>query len=104
MRFYGNIGFSETRETSPGVWTETLTQRAYYGDITRASNKWDKNGDKLNDDLNISNTVSIVADAFALDNLGNMRYAQWSGTKWKITNVEVQYPRLVLSLGGIYNE
>lgn len=102
-KFFGVIGFVETVETKPGVWTPQVTERNYYGDLTR-SNRRLQTSDKVNDDINISNQISIVADPYANENIYAMRYAEFMGTKWKITDVEVQYPRLILSLGGEYNE
>jgi len=103
-KWFGNIGFnSETVETEPGVWVETEVVRPYYGDILRNVRRLDTS-DYLNDDLNISNTLSIVADPYALNNFHQMRYAEFMSAKWKITSVEVQYPRLTLTLGGVYTE
>lgn len=101
-KFYGVIGYAETAETTPGVWTEQITERNYYGDLIRNSRRL-QTADQLNDDINISNEISIVADPFAYENFHSMRYVEFMGTKWKITNVEVQYPRLILSVGGVYN-
>lgn len=101
-KFYGAIGYAETLETSPGVWTEQITERNYYGDLIRNTRKL-KSADKLNDDINISNEISIVADYFANQNFHSMRYVCFMGAKWKITNIDVQFPRLLLSIGGIYN-
>ena len=101
-KFYGVIGYAETLETSPGVWTEQITERNYYGDLIRNTRKL-QSADKLNDDINISNEISIVADYFANQNFHLMRYVCFMGAKWKITNIDVQFPRLLLSIGGIYN-
>jgi hypothetical protein len=101
-KWYGVIGYAETVETTPGVWKEQITKRNYYGDLTRNTRRL-QTADKLNDDINISNELSIVADPYAMNNFHSMRYAEFMGTSWKITNVEVQYPRLILSLGGVWN-
>ena len=101
-KFYGKIGYAETKETKPGVWVEQITERSYYGDITRNSRRL-QSAEQLNDDININNENRIVADPYAIDNFHSMRYAEFMGTKWKITNVEVSYPRLILTLGGLYN-
>lgn len=101
-KWFGVIGFAETAETTPGVWKEQITKRNYYGDLTRNTRRL-QTADKLNDDLNIANELSIVADPYAMNNFHSMRYAEFMGTEWKITNVEVQYPRLILSLGGVWN-
>lgn len=102
-KYYGKIGFvSAYSETSPGVHKETVTERSYKGDILRIS-RGTEQGDKVNPNLSISNRISIVADAFATQNLVALRYIHWMGTRWIVTKVEVQRPRLILSIGGVYN-
>ena len=101
-KWFGNIGYAETVETSPGVWEEQITVREYFGDLTRNTRRL-QTADKVNDDININNELSIVSDPYAIDHFYSMRYAEFMGAKWKITNVEVRYPRLILSLGGLYN-
>ena len=102
-KFYGKIGFAKTVETVPGVWKEEIIEREYYGDVVRNARRL-QSTDKVNDDINVSNEVSIVADPFATENFHTMRYVIFMGVKWKVSNVEVQYPRLLLTLGGVYNE
>ena len=101
-KWYGEIGFAETVETKPGVWVEQITNRNYYGDVTRDSRRL-QTADKLNDNVNISNQISIISDPYANENFHSMRYAFYMGTRWKITDIEVQYPRLNLTLGGVWN-
>lgn len=101
-KFHGKIGFAVLMETAPGVWMENITERYYFGDLLRSSRRLQPT-DRVNDDVNISNEISILADAFANDNVNAMRYAIFAGSKWKITDVEILYPRLKLTLGGIYN-
>lgn len=101
-KFYGPIGYEETVETTPGVWKEQITERNYYGEFVRNARKL-QSTDQLNDNINVANEISIVSDPFANENFHSMRYVGFMGTKWKITNIEVQYPRLVLTIGGIYN-
>ena len=101
-KFYGVIGYAETSETKPGVWEEQITERSYYGDLTRNARRL-QSTDQLNDDINIANEISIVADPYANDHFHAMRYVEFMGAKWKITNVEVKYPRLILTVGGVYN-
>lgn len=103
MKFYGNIGYAATVETFPGVWEEKITERPYYGDIIRNSGRF-QSAAKVNDDLNVSNQISIISDPYAAENFHTMRYIIFMGAKWKIESVEVQYPRLILSIGGLYNE
>lgn len=101
-KFCGAIGFALTQEAAAGVWEETLAEVEYTGDILR-NNVRREQGDTVNDNLLLNNVISIVADSFAISNLGYMRYVKWMGTNWKITNVEIHRPRLLLTLGGVYN-
>ena len=108
-RFSGTIGFLKTVETDPenhpGVWNEVLTERRYYGDVLSNSRRWDQNGSSsLNDNLVINNRISVVADTFARANLGAMKFVRWLGDTWEITNAEIQYPRVILTIGGQYHE
>lgn len=101
-KFYGAVGYAKTVETSPGVSVEKITERNYYGDVIRNTRRL-QSADKVNDDINISNEISIVADPYANDHFYAIRYVVFQGAKWKVLNVDVQYPRLILSLGGLYN-
>lgn len=102
-KFYGKIGYGETVETKPGNWEEQITERPYYGDLIRNMRRL-QSSDKVNDDIVVSNQISIVADPFACQNFHQMRYVEFMGANWKITGVEVQYPRLILEIGGVYND
>lgn len=102
-KWFGKIGYSETVETSPGIWENQITIREYFGDLMTDRRKRQTTSN-VNDDINLSNTVSIVADPFAVQNCSKMVYAEIMGTLWKITDVEIQYPRLLLSIGGAWNE
>lgn len=102
-KWYGTVGYIETKETSPGVWKPEVTERKYFGDVLRNSSRWSASSDSTNDDLNISNQISIVADPFAYRNFHSIKYVEFMGAKWKIANVEVQRPRLILTIGGVYN-
>lgn len=102
MKWFGVIGYAKTVETTPGVWEEQITERKYFGDVTRNARRL-QTTDQVNDNVDISNEISVVSDPYALQNFHAIRYAEWMGTKWKISNVDVQYPRLTLSLGGVWN-
>lgn len=102
-KFYGPVGFADTVETEPGIYEERIIERSYYGDAGRNTRRLDNSGG-VNDNVNINNQISIVADPYANQNFFQMRYVKFMGTAWKIINVEVQYPRLLLTIGGIYNE
>ena len=101
-KYYGLIGFSIMTEPKPGIYKEAIVEREYYGDEVRASRRL-QSAEKINDDITLSNDISIVADPFAQENFANIRYATYLGAKWKVNDVRVEYPRLVLSMGGLYN-
>ena len=101
-KFYGKVGYIKTVEVEPGIWEEQVTERLHYGDVTRNSSRYQSSGG-VNDDIVISNNISIVADPYANENFQHMRYVDFMGAKWKITDIEVQHPRLILTLGGVYN-
>lgn len=101
-KWFGKIGFAETVEVRPGIWEEQITERNYYGDLVRNTRRL-QSTDKLNDDIDISNEISIIADPYANQNFYSMRYVEFMGAKWKISNVEVSFPRLTLTIGGLYN-
>lgn len=101
-KFYGLIGYVVTKETEPGIYEEVTIENTYYGDVIKDSRRLQERS-KVNDDVTISNRISIIADPFANHHFHSMRYVEMMGTKWKITEVEVAYPRLILSVGGVYN-
>ena len=101
-RFCGIIGFSENKETEGSVWTEVITERSYFGIIIR-TNKKVQSGDTIIDGINIVNKISIIADPYSSQNLHAIKYVIYSGAKWKVTDIEVQHPRLILTTGGLYN-
>lgn len=101
-KFYGIVGFFETDETVPGVYSEKIVKRKYYGDVLRNYRRLE-NGDHLNDNLNISNTISIMADPYAYSHFFAIRFIEWMGAKWEVTGVEVLRPRINLTVGGVYN-
>lgn len=101
-KFFGKIGFVISENTKPGVWKTSPTEREYYGDWIRNLSRIQP-ASKVNDDLTISNELSIIADPFAMENFRTMRYVEYGGAKWKINSVEVQFPRLILTIGGVYN-
>ena len=101
-RFYGAVGYAKTVNTAPGVFEEVEEEMMYYGDVLRNARRLES-GENLNDQLIVNNSISILADAHALNHFFEIRYVVWEGAKWKVTNVEVQRPRLILTLGKVYN-
>ena len=101
-KFYGPIGFVAANEKRSGVYVDEPTEHSYYGDVITRSFR-STNGLSVNDSLTVSNQISIVADPYARNNFHSMKYVKWIGTAWEITNVSEQYPRLLLTIGGVYN-
>ena len=101
-RWAGKVGFETSVETEPGIWEEKVTERTYSGDLVRNSRRI-QSSDSVNESITISNEISIIADPYAEQNFHAIRYAVFMGTKWKIESVDVQYPRLTLTMGGKYN-
>lgn len=101
-KFFGVIGYATTQETDPGIWEDILTERPYYGDVVRNTRKLEE-GTGLNNDLSIGNSFSVMADGYAMENFYAMRYIEWRGSLWTISDVEVKVPRLLLRVGGLYN-
>jgi hypothetical protein len=102
-KFFGRIGYGVSQETEPGsgVWEDVITERKYYGDILKNIRTLEETG-VLNKDITVNNSVSIVADAFANEHFFAIRYVEWAGVLWDVSSVEVQSPRLILKLGGVY--
>lgn len=103
-KYYGKIGYAEVIETVPGVYEEQITERSYYGDVINYHVKPSDNADGLNDNIRISNKISIVSDSFAMEHIGYMKYLTWKGSRWKIQSAEIAFPRITLTLGDLYNE
>lgn len=104
MRYAGKVGFRETVETIPGIWEEQITERTYYGDVLQNYRRLQSESKEINDDIRVSNRISIVADQFAYNNFHSMIYVEFMGTKWKAQDVEVVIPRINITLGGEYND
>lgn len=104
MRFRGVIGYGESAETLPGtgVWEDVITEHPYGGDVIRDTRRLEK-GEEIHDDISVNNSISIVADAKANADFRKMQYVMWRGTRWTIDTVEVRPPRLLLTLGDVYN-
>lgn len=103
-KWFGKIGYIVQVQTAHSVWKNQDEDREYFGDVIRNTSRWSSNPNSTNDDLNIDNQISIVADQFAYQNFHSMKWIEFMGAKWKIAKVEVQHPRLILTIGGVYNE
>lgn len=102
-RFFGRVGYvAESIEVTPGVWVDSIVEFQYYGDVIRNS-RYLRDADKVNSDVVVENSISIVADAYANEHFFAIRYVEWAGVLWTVTSVDVQSPRLLLRLGEVYN-
>lgn len=102
-KFAAIIGYGNTIEVTPGVWQTLIDEKTVYGELIKNSRRLEQL-DNVNDNINISNQVSILADPYAAENFYSIRYVKIMGVPWKVTTVDVEYPRLILSLGGVYND
>lgn len=102
-RFYDEVGYATTVESTPGVWTPTIIKKFYYGEVVKDFTRISDTNTTTNSELNVSNKFSILPDSYGFEHFGKIRYVKWMNTKWKVTSVDVQPPRLILSVGGVYN-
>lgn len=101
-KWAGKIGFAETVKGEDDISRTTIVEQSYKGDVLQNNRKWD-DSERINGDFSISNRISVVAKDYMLTHLQYMRYITWQGAKWRITSVSVMYPRVILSIGDLYN-
>lgn len=101
-RFCGEVGYGIPTEDPPGVWADVITERQYFGDVIRNTMRSEP-GDKVNNDVSVGNSISIVADQYATEHYFRIKYLRWEGVCWSVTSVEVRRPRLILEIGVVYN-
>lgn len=102
-RFAGVVGYAhENVEVKPGVYKDVIVEKTYFGDVIRNNRRLDE-VEKVSKDISVGNSISIVADAYANEHFFAMRFVEWAGVAWTVTDVDVQHPRLLLRLGGVYN-
>ena len=102
-KWYGAIGFALSKETAPGVWKDEIVERKYTGEVRKSGSRWSASQEGTNDDLTLNIQISIISDPFAKDNSHLMKYIKFMGAAWKVASVDVEYPRLLLTIGGVYN-
>lgn len=101
-RFSGVVGYGEATEVASGVWQDVITERTYLGNVVK-NNRRLRDGSEVNSDLTVTSSISIVADPYANEHFFAIRYVEWMGKRWVVSEVDVQRPRLILRLGGVYN-
>lgn len=102
-KWYGRVGYVETVETEPGIYEPVAAERPYFGDLLKNVSKWATNTNSVNDNLNVANQISIVADPYAYQHFSSIKYVEFMDAMWNVTSAEPQYPRIILTVGGVYN-
>lgn len=103
MKYAGKIGFVKNVDKGNGIWESEITEKTYIGDVVRNTANWKANEGSINDDIAINNQLSILVDPYAFENFQYMKYIEWMGSLWNIGSIEINYPRVLISIGGIYN-
>ena len=101
-KFYGQVGFVVDTPDGVDITVQRPYEKSYKGDLVKNRRKLQE-GPSTADDVILSNQISIVADPYALSHFFAIRYVKWMGSTWKVSEVEVAYPRLILTIGGLYN-
>lgn len=101
-KWFGKIGFAELKENKPGVWAEEITEREYFGEVRQYSRRLQQTAQVI-DDVTVASEISIISDPFADQHFHSIRYVEFMGAKWKVTLITPQHPRLIMTLGGVYN-
>lgn len=103
-KWSGKIGFGATVETKPGIWKSEITEKPYRGELLDEFRRYDSpKNDSTNDEVNISNRLSIIADSYAFNHLAQIKYVELYGALWKVKSFQIQRPRLILTVGGVWN-
>lgn len=102
-KYYGKIGYIKTEETSPGVWSEIINEKEHFGDVLRNGRQLQLPSENIIDNINVNNSISIVANPYISRNYPYIRYLWWNGVPWNVTDITIDYPRYTLNLGGVYN-
>ena len=102
MRFFGEVGYGTPVEQAPGVWDDQITEVKYYGDVEQNTLAL-RTGTSVLAESSLQTSISVVADAYALENFTAIKYVRWAGTVWTVTSVKIQRPRLILAIGEVYH-
>lgn len=103
-KFFGKIGYREVKEVRPSIFMPVITEREYFGDVLRNISQQQESSTTENDELRLSNEISVIADQKAYECFASIIYIEYMGVKWKVSKVEVRHPRLHLFMGGVYND
>lgn len=101
-KFNGNIGFEQTIEKVPGVWSTECVLKNYKGDVLRNTFRYE-NSQQANDNHSLNIRISLVANDYLLSNLHKLRFVEYLGADWEVTSIDIEFPRIILTIGGVYN-
>lgn len=102
-RFYGKVGYAVQEEVRTGVWEDIITERNYFGELVEKSWREQQAADQVHTNLKLNTNIKIVADSFAINHFSNIRYICYGGARWMVTGVKAEHPRIILTIGGLYN-
>ena len=104
MKFCGSVGFIEDEtEIKPGVWKSKIVEHPYVGDVLQNIYR-NAPSNKQNENFDLNNRISIYADLYAQNNYHHIKYIVWNLIKWRVKSITINYPKLTLEIGGLYNE
>lgn len=104
-KYYGKVGFMDAEKTDENsdVFVEKIIEHPYYGDILEYGSRW-QSGQYLIENRLLTIKISIVADPYAYEHFSTIKYVEYGGKKWEVTGIDIQRPRLILTIGDLYNE
>lgn len=103
MKWFGEIGYFVESNNVDGIVTDSFITQQYYGDIIK-DYKTNTSENAVNEDFELSNRISVVADPYLISHFHKIAWISFMETKFKVRSVELQYPRLIVSLGGVFRE
>lgn len=105
MKFSGKIGFWEKDvETKPGVFKGKIIEKSYTGDVLSNFRRFQQAENQQNENLRLTNRLSIISDLYMQKNWSSIKYVHWNGVNWSVSSIDISsYPRVILELGGVYN-
>lgn len=103
MKFSGEVGFQfPSIEVAVDIWKPQIITKHYTGDLLKNTRR-NQAFQYQNDNITLNNRISIICDMYMKENFPYIKFIVWNGVKWKVTSVDISYPRLTIEIGGVYN-
>lgn len=102
-KYSGLVGYSTTIESEPGIWTQSIEERNMRGRIEHAVARTNE-PTQINEGITLNLRFNLVGDEFAFKNFMNIQWLEYAGQKWSVNSAEVFRRRIILNVGGLYNE